>query len=236
MVREITSAASCRAGRSLAARYNTGTPGESLHRLSCLMSPDSSSGTSSAAPIPIPPPCASSAWRRRPASTVRWRPFLLGPIFKALRLERFALQHLRRQGPLYVAGPRAHLRSRGPAAQAAAGRTFRRIGLKAARLALLGESEGWTPPSPAPCSPRTSPSNRTSAMTRCCARSSRRSASMPKQRFAAAERAGDQGRAASARPRRLRRAGLFGAPSFTSAMNCSGATTGSKPRLPGLRS
>ena len=36
---------------------------------------------------------------------LRWRPFLLGPIFNGLWLERLAVQHLRRQGALYVARP-----------------------------------------------------------------------------------------------------------------------------------
>jgi len=35
--------------------------------------------------------------------TLRWRPFLLGPIFKEPWVERLALQYLRGEGALYVA-------------------------------------------------------------------------------------------------------------------------------------
>ncbi len=51
---------------------------------------------------------------------VRWRPFLLGPIFGAQGWNDFSVQSLSGQGALYVARPGAHLRQGGPAADIAA--------------------------------------------------------------------------------------------------------------------
>ncbi len=64
---------------------------------------------------------------------------------QSLWLERLAVQHLRSERPLYVARPSAHLRCGRPAAQAAADAVPAKNGLKAARLALVGEREGWIP-------------------------------------------------------------------------------------------
>ena len=71
-------------------------------------------------------------------------PFPARADLQGLWLERLAVQHLRRQGPLYVARPRAHLPAEGLALALPPVR-FPQNGLKAARLALIGESEGWTP-------------------------------------------------------------------------------------------
>jgi len=44
---------------------------------------------------------------RQSGVLVRFRPFLVGPLFKAMAY--FSVQSLSRKGPLYVAGPRADL-------------------------------------------------------------------------------------------------------------------------------
>ena len=75
---------------------------------------------------------------------MRWRPFLLGPIFKALGWNNSPFN-------IYVAKGRYMWRDleRVCAAEGLPLKlppvTFPQNGLKAARLALAGESEGWTP-------------------------------------------------------------------------------------------
>ena len=75
---------------------------------------------------------------------VRWRPFLLGPIFKALGWNDLPFN-------IYAAKGRYMWRDleRVCAAEGVPLKLppvkFPQNGLKAARLALAGESEGWTP-------------------------------------------------------------------------------------------
>src|SRR4029079_7722103 len=59
-------------------------------------------------------------------------------------LERLAVQHLRGQGALYVARPRRVCAAEGVALALPPVR-FPQNGLKAARLALIGQEDGWTP-------------------------------------------------------------------------------------------
>jgi len=75
---------------------------------------------------------------------VRWRPFLLGPIFKALGWNDSPFN-------IYAAKGRYMWRDLARVCEAEGLRLklppvrFPQNGLKAARLALVGEAEGWTP-------------------------------------------------------------------------------------------
>ena len=75
---------------------------------------------------------------------VRWRPFLLGPIFKALGWNDSPFN-------IYAAKGRYMWRDLARVCEAEGLRLklppvrFPQNGLKAARLALVGETEGWTP-------------------------------------------------------------------------------------------
>ena len=62
--------------------------------------------------------------------------------FPRTGLERQPIQHLSSEGSLHVARSRAHLRARATALEGSPLR-FPQNGLKAARLALVGEKAGW---------------------------------------------------------------------------------------------
>ena len=144
---------------------------------------------------------------------LRWRPFLLGPIFKAYGWNdspfnifaakgRYMWRDLERvcaaEGVALALPP---VRFPAKRAQGRAARADRR------------ERQAGRRPSPAPCSPRITPSRQTSATTRRCAPFSLRSASIRDAAFAAAN-APETKEALKLQTEQAASRGLFGAPSF----------------------
>jgi 2-hydroxychromene-2-carboxylate isomerase len=95
---------------------------------------------------------------------LRWRPFLLGPIFKAYGWNDSPFN-------IYAAKGRYMWRDLQRICDAEGlplklpPVLFPQNGLKAARLALVGEREGWIPAFSRACLSRIMPSRRTSATT-----------------------------------------------------------------------
>src|SRR5262245_38306113 len=164
---------------------------------------------------------------------VRWRPFLLGPIFQTLGWNDSAFN-------IFAAKGRDMLRDLARVCKAEGlplklpPAKFPQNGLKAARLALAGMSEGWTPSFTravfaANYAEQKDISEEATlrpilAALGVDAHAAFSAANTPENKDALRR----QTEAASR--------GLFGAPSFTIGDELSGATTGLKRPLPGRRS
>ena len=95
---------------------------------------------------------------------VRWRPFLLGPIFKAYGWNDLPFNIFAAKGR-YMWRDLARICAADGLPLKLPPVSFPQNGLKAARLALVGEQKAGRPPLPAPCSPPITPSRRTSPTT-----------------------------------------------------------------------
>lgn len=111
-----------------------------------------------------------------------WRPFLLGPILKKQGLNDSPFNIFAAKGR-YMWRDLARVCEGDGLPLKLPPVRFPQNGLKPARLALIGRPRVGRRPSPAPFSPRITPSRKTSATTRRFAPSSPRSASTPTPRL-----------------------------------------------------
>ena len=162
---------------------------------------------------------------------VRWRPFLLGPIFQTQGWNDSPFNIFAAKGRYMWRDLTRICEAEGLPLKLPPAK-FPQNGLKAARIALAGENEGWMPAFTRPRSQPTTPGRRTSARTRRFARSSMRSASMRRWRLQWRTRLRTRTRFA-VRPRRPHHAGCLAHRPSPSGRSCSGATTGWKPHFSG---
>ncbi len=163
---------------------------------------------------------------------VRWRPFLLGPIFQTQGWNDSPFNIFAAKGRYMWRDLERVCEAEGLALKLPPVK-FPQNGLKAARLALAGEKEGWTPAFTRAVFAANYAEQKDISEDATLPRFSLRSASMQRRRSPLPIRLRTRTRSA-VRPRRLRRAGCSARRPSPSAMSCSGAMTGSKQRLSGL--
>ena len=164
--------------------------------------------------------------------SVRYRPFLLGPILKDQGLNNSPFNIFAAKGRYMWRDLARVCDAEGLALKLPPVR-FPQNGLKAARLALVGEGEGWTPAlHPRRVRRQLRRAERYQRRGHARRASSRRLASMRTplslRQIRLPSRTGS-----SSRPRRPRGAAFSGRRPSPSAMSCSGATTASRRRSPG---
>ena len=162
---------------------------------------------------------------------LRWRPFLLGPIFQTLGWNDSPFNIFAAKGRYMWRDLTRVCEAEGIPLKLPPAK-FPQNGLKAARLALAGESRGWTPSFTRAVFAANYAEQRRSARRRRFARYSTQSASMRRLPSPPPIRLRTRTHFA-VRPRRRHRAGCSARPPSPSGKSCSGATTGWKRRLPG---
>ena len=148
------------------------------------------------------------------ASSVRWRPFLLGPIFQTQGWNDLPFNIFAAKGRYMWRDLTRICEAEGTAAQAAAGEVPAERAEGGEARARRRESGLDALPSPAPCSRRTMPGKRTSARTRRLARYSMRSGVDVEAALAVANTPENKD-ALRRQTEEAASRGLFGAPSFT---------------------
>src|SRR5262245_7005424 len=165
---------------------------------------------------------------------VRWRPFLLGPIFQTLGwndspFNIFAAKVRYMWRDLARVCKAEGLPLKLPPAK------FPQNGLKAARLALAGMSEGWTP-SFTRAVFAANYAEQKDISEEATLRPILAALGVDAHAAFAAANTPENKDALRRQTEEAASRGLFGAPLSTSATNCSGATTGLRRPLPGRRS